>query len=611
MTLSVGIFVLVVMAALAALVAAVVLVARIGGGRNAAGNNPAAPGHGVRQFFQYSLLFGLLVITAVGTSALLGFAAGSTTLGSHTSDGMGFNTYALARDLTYTVVGLPLLALVAWTTWRFNRRAPGEFSSVAFATYVTAASLLSLVVVSASLQVVLSDVLAGSAPDADAGARIVTWGIVWIVHWELAARLLSPASGSIHRVAGSAIALVMVTVGMVDTLGASAEILLGNSQLIGAGSTLANAVALFVTGALAWVRYWLFGSSGDAPSTLWLVHVLAVGMGGGMVLALVGASMSLWKVLVWFLGQPSPPQAAGFFADVPSMAAMVPIGLILWWYHRDVFDRSGPKVRDEVHRAHDYIMTGVSLTGAAWAVVILVASVIETLTDGVEIGIGSRNTLLAALTALAVCLPVWAFFWRSDHGSVVADPVGEVTSRSRRIYLTVVIGVSLVAAVVALIATVFAFIQDVTTGIFSAATLRSSRIGIGVLLSAGSVAGYHVTVWREDRARVASLLDSPASTPDEGGRVRPMEGNTILRRSRPGAPRRRTVVLVGAAVPDALQQRLRDAEVSLEGWEVADAPDWDTDEVLSAVSAHHPVGDLLLLAEPGGVRMVPVVSRWR
>lgn len=608
MTLSLGIVILVVVAVLVAVVA---LVVRNGGGRNVGGDNPAAPGHGVRQFFQYSLLFGLLVITAVGTSALLGFAAGSTTLCPYTSGGMGVDTYALARDLTYTVVGLPLLALVAWTTWRFNRRTPDELSSVAFAIYVTAASLTSLVVVLTSLQVVLSDVLTASAPDADAGARVITWGVVWVVHWELAARLLSPSSGSIHRVAGSAIALVMATVGMVDTLGASAAILLGNSQLIGGGSALANAVALFITGALAWVRYWLFGSSGDAPSTLWLVHVLVVGMGGGMVLALVGASMSLWKVLVWFLGQPSPSQAAGFFADVPSMAAMVPIGLILWWYHRDVFDRSGPKVLDEVHRTHDYIMTGVSLTGAAWAVVILVASVIETLTDGVEIGIGSRNTLLAALTALAVGLPVWAFFWRSDHRSVLADPVGEVISRSRRIYLTVVIGVSLVAAVVALIATVLAFIQDVTAGVFSAATLRSSRIGIGVLLSAGSVAGYHVTVWREDRARVAGLLHSPASTPDEGGRVHPVEGNTILRRCRPGAPGRRTVVLVGAAVPDVLQQRLRDAEVSLEDWEVAGAPEWDTDEVLAAVSTHHPVGDLLLLAEPGGVRMVPVVSGWR
>src|SRR5690606_32307996 len=96
-------------------------------------------GHGVRRFFQYLLLFGLLIISAIGLAGLLGRLLGGETL-------VDLDQAGLARNLTFTVIGLPLYLAVAYWSRRRMADDPGELRSLGWAFYLTAASIVSLIV---------------------------------------------------------------------------------------------------------------------------------------------------------------------------------------------------------------------------------------------------------------------------------------------------------------------------------------------------------------------------------------------------------------------------------------------------------------------------------
>lgn len=597
---------------LAVLAVIAVAIVSISGRRAPRGESSASPAHAVRRFFQYALLFGLLVIAAVGTSHLLGLALGSDALRTSGASGTEVDTYGLARDLTFAVVGLPLAGALGWWTRRSHRGDPSENASSVYATYVTGVALTSLVVAATSLQTLLAAALHHPTFEADAAARLLVWGPLWFLHWELSRRTVPPSLAVAHRVLGSTIGLVMVSSGFVTVVGTSLEMLVGSSGVIGRGAALAGGVGLFVAGSLVWVRYWALGASRDPRSALWFVHVLLVGVGGGLTLALVGASMLVWRVLVWFFGHPAQALASQHFVHAPTMFAMVLGGLILWWYHRGVLAGSGPVARGEVRRVYEYLMAAVALVAAAWGVAMLVAGSIETLTRSVGVGIGTdaRNTLLAAITVLVVSVPVWVFYWRAIRSALDADPRAEVASRVRRIYLTLVIGVGLVAGVIALVATVLTLMQDVTASSLSGATLRSMRDGLGVFLAGAAVVAYHAAVWREDRALVTHTspttpevpssseegrTSDPGAAPDEDVRAVPDAS---------GAPGR-TIVLVGASRPGLAPAVAAGTGVRVVVWERPGAPDWDVQALIAAVSAH-PFGDLLVLAEADGPRVIPV-----
>src|SRR5450830_1724658 len=144
---------------------------RTGGQRNDA--------RSVRRFFQYLLLFGLLIVAAVGLSELLGLPFQEAALA-------GDDRSALARALTFTVFGIPMFLLLAASSRRHLQRDPDEAASVGWAVYLTVAPLTALVVAMFALYDVVWPLLSGETFDGPAAARLVVWGAVWLVHWTVA-----------------------------------------------------------------------------------------------------------------------------------------------------------------------------------------------------------------------------------------------------------------------------------------------------------------------------------------------------------------------------------------------------------------------------------------
>src|SRR5512141_2700510 len=99
----------------------------------------ALQGHSVRRFFQYLLLYGLIVVSALGLSGLLGRVLERSTL-------VVADKTDLARNLSFVVVGVPLYIFLAlWTRRRFAEDAT-EAQSFGWGFYVTLTSITSLAV---------------------------------------------------------------------------------------------------------------------------------------------------------------------------------------------------------------------------------------------------------------------------------------------------------------------------------------------------------------------------------------------------------------------------------------------------------------------------------
>ncbi len=538
-------------------IAVVVIIVLAIRGRGETGN-PGGGTSSVRRFFQYLLLFALTVMAAIGMADLLGRALGADTYGE-----------TLARPLSLAFVGLPLACLIAWWTRRSMRHDPHEAEAIAYSLYLSLTAWTALVVTMVALQGLVSNGLVGDF-DGSSLAMVVIWGAVWLLHWSLARRL-GDARNWPHLLLGSLIGLGTAAVALGLLLATSLETLLleGSGQMVfGTRSHLAEYGATFVTGTLVWVHYWVSAAARLPRTTPWLVFVLPIGVGGGLLTALVAGSLLLWQVLVWLLGNPFAVSAQQHFVDSPRAFAFTIVGLLLWWYHGAILAETR-RNRTEVRRVYEYLVSAIGLLASAAGVGMVIVAVIEAFTPGLDLGVSVTNTLLGAVTLLVVNVPLWLLFWGRVQRVMAGDRITETTSLIRRIYLVLLFGVAGVAAVVALIVAVFALLEDVFETTLSGETIRSMRYALGVLATAAAVSAYHWAVWRQDR-QVALPV-------------------------RPVGPR--SVLLVGAPTPGLERSlaRATGARVELLARAGAAVPEW-SEETLLATFVEHPGEDLLVVS---------------
>ena len=527
-------------------------------------------GHGVRRFFQYLILLGLLVVVAVGISELMGLAVSGRPLGDAPT--------AVARALTFTLVGAPLFVVVALWTRRLMRSDPGEVRSLGWAAYLTVAGLVAAVVAATAVYSLGYEALADGRLDAAALARLVVWGTLWALLRGFEERTLDHERRSLHWLIGTLIGWGTSLVGLTAVLSVSLEALLvpGPDLVLGGGVDLAAAVAVVAAGVPLWFAYWIRGLARRPGTVLWLGHVLVMGVGASLVTTLAGASVVLYRVLVWFLGD-----AAGgldrFVGDsVPAVAAAT-VGALSWWYHRAVLGQRVPGERTEVTRLYEYLLAAVALLAAATGVALLVVAFLRAVVPPGEqlLAASVVNAVLAAVTLLVVGGPLWLLFWRRIERSTAAQPVAEASSPTRRIYLVLLFGVAGVVAVIVLLVLAFMVINDALQGRLGAATIRSAAVPLGLIVAAGAVSGFHWLVFRADRARV----------PRAAARVGPRE-----------------VLLVGPRDDALVDQVRRATRARVEVWQ-APGGGWPVPEVL-ALLARVTHAQALILLEPGGPRLI-------
>ena len=557
------------------MIAVVVLVIRKVSKRATSSSNTAQP---VRLFFQYALAFGLFMIVTVGLAGLLSRALDVSNI-------VNADQSSLASNLAFVVVGGPLLAGI--TIWLRNslRENPSEGHGLIPTFFATLAAIVSLLVFLSSAIAALHNVISGDEVLGSTLGRTIVWGTALILVLKISNSVIPKNDFRIQYFVGSFITALAALIGLVQVLGGVLALLLSQQTffdtqklaLVSPDNPIGIGLGTLVMSGALWVYYWIKNANTNKSDTLWLAYVLIAGVGGTLVIAITSLSISLYQVLVWFVGEPTSQNAGEHFASIPQSLATAFAGFLFWWYHKSLLPNESE--RTDVQRTYEYLVSAISLIASAIGISIVIVALIESLTSQVQLaGAGAINTLLGAGTVIVVAGPVWWHFWSRIQSIARAESNAELSSPVRRIYLFLLFGVGGIVAIVSLITIVVQLFDGILSSNLGANTFSEMRFAIGILISTGIVAGYHWEIYRHEKSVEVSFATTATN-----------------------------VLLVGPNSPELIQKLKAATGAKVSFLQRADASElvWPTEHVIELV-AQSKEDDLLILLEATGVKVVPV-----
>ena len=534
----------------------------------------AVAGHSLRRFFQYVLLYGLLVVGASGLSGLIErLLSRDTAIVISNSD--------LARNLSFTVVGIPLFALVALWSKRKFKEDPTEEFSYEFRLYMTTAPLTALIVSMVAFNDILRWIVSWHDFNPAATGRFIIWVPIWFFHYRIYVHFAATHRSEPHDILGSLIGLGFSVVGLGGIISGVVSSVFGlrKDEIFAGGKPILSGVATLIVGACAWTIYWIRNTAKSERNQSWLSLVLLAGVGGGLLMAVISASTVLYSLLVWFIGNPASDDALIHFHNLPLGIAFAAVGVLSWWYHREVLAAGGKQARSEVQRIYEYVISAIGLAAAAGGLGMVLVAFIEAISSQKVITADSQtNTLIAALTLLIVGAPIWWAFWHRLQVAVAKWPKEEHASPTRRAYLFLLFGVGGIAAVISLLVVVYLIFDDIFSNVFGLPTLNRMRFSISVLLTTAAVAGYHWMIYREERGQVEAFRHIP---------------NYVL--------------LVGPKDQELVRAIAGRTGGRVENWVRTDDVEgtWPHQAVLEAIDKSQ-AKEIIVVADDGQVRVIPV-----
>lgn len=463
----------------------------------------------VRRLFQYALLFGTLIISATGVAGLVGrlFDTGQVLVQNRTD---------LARDITFVIIGVPLYLLIRRWSNRTLADDPNEARSFAWNTYLTAISITALATSMTAGYSVINWVIGVEIYRGSDLARLFVWGLVWIFHWREIRKLAHEEEARTGYFIGSLIGLGTLSFGVGNLVASVARLAIESEKtaLLSSGSnSISKSIALIIVGLPVWYQYWLRVGVALRREVIWYAYTLLIGVAGGFITLVVSASVMIFDLLVWYVGDTNQLTAERHFTSSAGALGSGTVGLLVWWYHANIVKheaiikntaKSGEaskshKSRDELRRVYEYIISGISLIAAAAGFMMILVAIIESITPGKVLSTtSSANTLLLAITLLLVGAPVWYFFWMriESHLDLNKD---EQSSPTRRIFLMSLFGVSSIAAVISVLTIVFIFLDDLLNSKLQSETLREMRYAIAILISNAALSLYHWSIYKGER----------------------------------------------------------------------------------------------------------------
>lgn len=558
------------------MIAVVVLVIRKVSKRATSSSNTAQP---VRLFFQYALAFGLFMIVTVGLAGLLSRALDVSNI-------VNADQSSLASNLAFVVVGGPLLAGI--TIWLRNslRENPSEGHDFIPTFFATLAAIVSLLVFLSSAIAALHNMISGDEVLGSTLGRTIVWGTALVIVLKISNSVIPKKDFRIQYFVGSFITALAALIGFVQVLGGVLALLLSQQTffetqklaLVSPASPIGIGLGTLVMSGALWVYYWIKNANTNKSDTLWLAYVLIAGVSGTLVIAITSLSISLYQVLVWFIGEPASQNAGQHFASIPQSVATAFAGFLFWWYHKSLLPNES--ARTDVQRTYEYLVSAISLIASAIGISIVIVALIESLTSQVQLaGAGAINTLLGAGTVIVVAGPVWWHFWSRIQSVARAESNAELSSPVRRVYLFLLFGVGGIVAIVSLITIVVQLFDGILSSNLGANTFSEMRFAIGILISTGIVAGYHWEIYRHEKSVEVSFATTATN-----------------------------VLLVGPNSPELIQKLKATTRAKVSFLQRADASElvWPTEHVIELVtqSKEH---DLMILLETTGVKVVPVI----
>ena len=602
---------------LAAIIGGIVALVRHGRGA------PSEPGIGtLRRLFIYGLGFIALMLSAGGVNALLNSLLDTLA----TASLLHGTERALALGLSAIIVGVPVW-IVLWNAARRSvRQYPAESGTLARKLYAYGVLTVAAGATAVSAVALLRELFSPSDFDPSPIAGVLAWGGVWLFHWRAesvegqptevarAIRRLYIYSATIYGLAMLTIGAGLVVSGL---LLAAYDRIFGSALVVPSSglwtSGLRGALAAALVGGLWWWWHWHRAARGDAQSTLRQVFLHAFAIFGGLALVVGSVSTMLFFTVRWFLARPEGASAVAEFDVLPAAAVWAAAGAAVWGYHSAIAHQEAPASGDlrlQAHRVYRYQTAAVGLATLAVGLAMMIGVGIGVLVPSAQPHLVDQrwwaDPLTTALTLMAVGAALWGYHWAKQQGLVAAVGRSERDALSRRVFIFTVLGAALLATLGSLTAIIFSVILDALEGELSTRVLDAGKWELGVLLMAGTIAGYHWLVLREDRALLAP--EAPPAAPVTAPPEAPSERSVT-----PSEPKQVIVLAddAGAALGQAIADRLSYGVVSWQRRDDAGTPGPLPAAELDAIAARiasAPGEQLLLVIDASGVHVVPYTA---
>jgi hypothetical protein len=469
-----------------------------------------------KRVYLYLVSLVALVILAVGTGRLLGLLLALPVANRGVAlVGGSFDTQQLSLSLAMILIG----GGVWWGFWyNIRNKAASDSAEIGAAfrkLYLNFVQALSALIGLAAAIDAFNWLFGGLQSSDYPPMRLATLAVasvVWYFHWRLSEREGHPSPSGVtlrrwYVYILSGWGLTLLAVNVVQFISNTVSFLPFWDPALVSGNywnTAAENLSGTLVGGITWWFFWFKMARRDAGSTLRQVYYYLFAIPGSAIAGLVALTNMLYGLTGYFVGL-SSGGAYFRFLNWTLPAALVAAGI--WFYHQHLAQEEAEATDGKTfsaRRIYLYLMSFISLGTLVAGLVVLIGILLDWMINAVSPGIiiSSSNwwqgQLSASLALLIVGVPIWVYFWSNVLKMMLAGGDAECRARSRRIFLYVILGASILASVAALVNLVYLLINALFQG-GTADLLRSIKWSIQSLAVSIPVLLYFWGIVRADQ----------------------------------------------------------------------------------------------------------------
>ncbi len=471
----------------------------------------------VRRVYFYLVTLITLGILAGGVGVLLALIFDITIFNSTAIGQTNFHQQQLSMGIAMVIIGGPLWFLFWRSVQKHVRGNTGEIGATLrkfFLNFILVVSSITSVV---AAQILLTGLLTRMPQSPNLSNSLATTIValsVWVFHWRVSEKEghPSPASLTLRRwyiYIISGYGLVLLTTSLVQLVDAAFKYLpfWGNSLVQGSfwSGTFQNNIIAIILGGLLWVFHWFQMSRTDVDSNLRQVYIYLLAIVVSSIIGLTALTMGLYQTLIWMLGVAGSTSGV-YFQFLGWVIPTIIVTAAVWTYHQTVAREESAQVIERLlssKRIHLYIMSFIGLATLTSGLIILFGTILNLIINSLNPAVAMESNwwqkqLSLSLSLLVVGAPLWLYYWNQVISLSSKGGVSEGRAKSRRIYLYVIIGASIIALAAVLVNIVYQILSGVLNTNFDLSVLEKSRWSIQALLVAVPLLIYHWQIARDD-----------------------------------------------------------------------------------------------------------------
>jgi hypothetical protein len=252
---------------------------------------------------------------------------------------------------------------------------------------------------------------------------------------------------------------------------------------------------------------------GDFDSTLRQVYFYLLTISGGTITVLVTLTILIYQFLIRAFDA-AAPSSSPHFQFLGWAVPTILVGLAIWGYHRRLAQEESSQVqekRQSAQRIYIYLMSFLGLGTLAAGLNFLFGTIVDLIIHaaGTSLTVSAdwwQEQISLFIALLVVGTPIWVYYWNSVQKLVQAGGIEEWRSLSRRIFLYVIVGASIITVAADLVNIIYQLLNGILQEDFGLNVLRESKWSLQTLIMAVPLLWYHWRILRSEQSQGAESV---------------------------------------------------------------------------------------------------------